>query len=60
MVISEEHIEEFRMLYKKHYGIEITKAQALEKGQRLIRLIEAVNHTVADEQGSLKYTDNNK
>ena len=60
MVISEEHIEEFQMLYKKHYGVEITKAQALEKGQRLVRLIEAVSRTTADEQGSLKSTDNNK
>ena len=38
------------MLYKKHFGTEITKEQALEKGLRLIRLVEAVSRAVADEQ----------
>lgn len=38
------------MLYKKHFGTEITKEQALEKGLRLIRLVEAVSRVVADEQ----------
>ena len=47
-----EHILEFQMLYKKHFGIEITKEQALEKGLRLIRLIEVVSRAVADEQNN--------
>lgn len=50
MDISDNHILEFQELWKKHFGAEITKEQALEKGLRLIRLIEAVSRVVADEQ----------
>ena len=50
MDISDNHILEFQTLYKKHFGIEITKEQALEKGLRLIRLVEAVSRAVANEQ----------
>lgn len=40
MQIADEKIAEFQMLYKKHYGVDISKAEALEKGIRLIRLME--------------------
>ncbi len=50
MIIADEHIAEFQVLWKKHFGTEITKEQALEKGLRLIRLIEAVSRAVANEQ----------
>ena len=48
MAISDEHIAEFQTLYHEHFGVELTKAQALEKGLRLIRLIEAVSRSLAD------------
>jgi len=50
MVIADEHIAEFQKLYQEHFGVELTKAQALEKGLRLIRLVETVSRGVADEQ----------
>ena len=50
MNLTDDNISEFQMLYKKHFGTEITKEQALEKGLRLIRLVEAVSRAVADEQ----------
>ena len=50
MVISDEHIAEFQKLYKEHFGIELNEAQTLEKGLRLIRLVEVVSRGVADEQ----------
>ncbi|MBU6490874.1 hypothetical protein KGQ25_01805 [Patescibacteria group bacterium] len=50
MVIADEHIAEFQMLYKEHFGVELTKAQALEKGLRLTRLIETVSRALAREQ----------
>lgn len=50
MVIADEHIAEFQQLYKKHFGVELTKAQTLEKGLRLIRLIETVSRALAKEQ----------
>lgn len=40
MQLADEQITEFQMLYKKHYGTDISKAEALEKGIRLIRLME--------------------
>ena len=50
MNLTDDNLLEFQMLYKKHFGTEITKEQALEKGLRLIRLVEAVSRAVADEQ----------
>ncbi len=49
MCIADEHIAEFQTLYRKHFGVELTKAQALEKGIRLIRLVEVVSRTAADD-----------
>lgn len=40
MQLTEEKITEFQRLYKKHFGIDIDKQEALEKGLRLIRLFE--------------------
>ena len=40
MQLTDEHVAEFQMLYKKHFGMDISKAEALEKGIRLIRLME--------------------
>ena len=50
MVLADEHITEFQKLYKEHFGVELTKAQALEKGLRLIRLVEIVSRATANEQ----------
>jgi hypothetical protein len=61
MLLTDEHISEFQALYKEHFGIELTKAQTLEKGLRFIRLVENVSRALAlgdDEQGSLRNTDN--
>jgi hypothetical protein len=50
MAIADEHIATFQKLYREHFGVELTKAQALEKGLRLIRLIEAVSRNISNEQ----------
>lgn len=50
MQLTDEHIVAFQMLYKKHYGTEISKGEALEKGLRLIRLVEIVSRATANEQ----------
>lgn len=42
MQLADEHIKEFQVLYKKHFGVEISTAEALTKGIRLIRLMEIV------------------
>lgn len=57
MHLADTDIAEFQMLYKKHFGIEISKAEALEKGLRLIRLTEIVSKAVAKNQGAKKSTE---
>ena len=42
MQLTDEHIAQFQVLYKKHFGKEISKEDALAKGIQLIRLLEAV------------------
>lgn len=54
MQLTDEHIEEFRMLYRKRFGKDISKDEALEKGLRLIRLIEVVSRAIAHEQNQSK------
>lgn len=58
--LTDEHIAEFQMLYKKHFGIEITKEQALEKGLRLIRLVQVVSRAVAEETANSERGDTEK
>jgi len=52
MVIADEHIAEFQMLYREHFGKDISKDEALEKGLRLVRLIEVVSRAIANENQS--------
>lgn len=40
MQLTDEDITEFQMLYQKHFGVDISKDAALEKGIRLVRLME--------------------
>ncbi len=53
MVVSDAHIAEFQKLYREHFGIELPKAQALEKSIRLVRLIETVSRALAKEQAEI-------
>lgn len=42
MILTDEQISEFQTLYRKNFGVEISRNEALEKGLRLIRLLEVV------------------
>lgn len=42
MQLSDRHIDEFIVLYQKHYGVVLERAEALEKGLRLCRFVELV------------------
>lgn len=42
MVLSEEDIKKFQVIYKEQFGIEITKEDAYEKGIKLLRLLSLV------------------
>lgn len=41
-MISNKHLQEFMKMYQKHFGEQITAQEALKKGLRLVRLIQAV------------------
>ena len=41
-MLSDEQIKKFQMLYKKHFGKEISREEAYERGAKLIRLIELI------------------
>ena len=42
MTISPAQLENFKGLYKALYGADLSNQEALEKGLRLIRLVEVV------------------
>ncbi len=42
MQIADAHIVKFQMLYRKHFGNDISMDEALAKGTRLVRLMEIV------------------
>lgn len=54
MQLADEQIKKFQLLYKKHYGIEIDEAEALDKGIRLIRLTEIISKHEAKKLASAK------
>lgn len=54
MQLSDENIETFRGLHLKKFGVEITKAEAMEKGIRLVRLFEIILKHEAGKQTSDK------
>lgn len=41
-MLTDEQIAEYQRIYKEHYGKEISKAEAVEQGIRLINLIKLV------------------
>lgn len=42
MKLSDERIVALQALYKKHFGKDIDKAEALERGMKLLRLMQLV------------------
>ncbi len=42
MRLSEERIVEFQRIYKKEFGEDISRADAIEKGTNLARLVKLV------------------
>lgn len=42
MLLSNEKIAKFQALYKRQFGMEITRKEACEQGARLMRLVEII------------------
>ncbi len=50
MLLTDEQIGRLQTLYKTRFGVEINRAEALEKGIKLMRLVELVYRPMtADE-----------
>ncbi len=49
-MLSEARITQFQILYKKHFGIEINREEALEKGMALSRLVQLTYKPITQEE----------
>jgi hypothetical protein len=43
MQLQDQHIDEFISMYEKHYGVVLGRAEAMDKGLKLCRLVEIVS-----------------
>ena len=50
MVLSDENIKEFQELYKEHFGVEISRADAYENGTKLLRLISLIYRPTSEKE----------
>ncbi len=50
MQLSQEALDEFKQLYKKHFNKEIDNATALDKGIRLINFVRVVLESDAEDR----------
>lgn len=57
MRLSDEHVTAFQALYKRHFGRDISKEQAREKGIRLLRLMETVLKHEAKKNIKINYDE---
>jgi aldehyde:ferredoxin oxidoreductase len=58
-MLSDEQITQFKMLYKKHFGEEISQEDARERGEKLIRLLKLVYKPMSkDEYEKLLHNKN--
>lgn len=42
MQLTQADIDEFKAIYRKEYGVDISDAEALEMGTRLLRVVKVV------------------
>ena len=51
-MLSGKNIEKFRTLYKNHFGQEISREEAYEKGVKLLRLVELIYKPMTEQEYS--------
>jgi len=49
-MLSDEQITKFQTLYKNHFGKEISREEAYEKGAKLVRLIELIYKPMTESE----------
>ncbi len=53
MQLLDEDIKKFQSLYKSRFGIDINQKEALDKGTKLLRLMELVYKPMSQEEHEL-------
>jgi hypothetical protein len=49
-MLSEEQVTNFQAIYRNKFGREISRGDALEKGARLIRLMQIVYQPITEDE----------
>jgi len=49
-MLSDEQVEKFQALYKKHFGEELSKEEAYEKGAKLLRMVQLVYKPITEKE----------
>ena len=49
-MLSDEQVTKFQVLYKQQFGREITKDEALEKGAKLVRMMQLIYKPMTKEE----------
>lgn len=49
-MLSDERIVKLQALYKKHFGKELSKEDAYEKGAKLVRLVQLVYKPITEKE----------
>ncbi len=49
-MLSDEQVTKFQALYKRQFGREITKDEALEKGIKLVRMMQLIYKPMTQEE----------
>jgi len=53
MVLSDKDIAKFQELYKKIFGINISREEALDQGGKLLRLVSIVYKPLVEKETNL-------
>lgn len=52
MQLSQEDIEKFKAIYREEYGVDLSDADALEMGTRLLRVVKVVADVCGQDRPS--------
>lgn len=57
MILSDEKIIEFQVLYKEHFGKEISKEDAYKQGEKLLRLISIIYRPKYNKEAEIQQAE---
>ena len=49
-MISEKKIKQFQYIYRAHFGKEISREDVLDRGRKLVRLMQIIYQPITKEQ----------